>query len=269
MTRTTLHAIAIATLVALPATGGAQHAGHPTLHLNTRWKECSIQLSSSLTQAAWRQFTREAGLVTYFRPVTDARPMGAGNWEVSLLQWDTAIDDHDAAWNDTFVHPDSTHWLTDGTGLKFPGLTVRRGITDRVDVGGYVTQSPNANYGFYGAQVQVALGPIASSEWTTAARMSFTSMFGPSDLDFTIVGADLVASRTYDTRWIAISPYAGVSAHLSASHEKSDVVSLSDERVLGAQAMAGVVAQFSIARVGVEYNAASVRSLSIKVGVAY
>src|SRR5947209_19837513 len=89
-------------------------AGAQKLHVNPRWKECSFQLDPSLTQSAWHQFAREAGLVTYFRSLTDAEPMGRGRVELSLLQWQTGIHDSDAAWNDTFVHPDSTHWLFEG-----------------------------------------------------------------------------------------------------------------------------------------------------------
>src|SRR4026207_104649 len=48
----------------------------PHLHVNSRWDECSIQLDASLTQKAWRQFVQEAGLVAYFRPLIDAKPMG-------------------------------------------------------------------------------------------------------------------------------------------------------------------------------------------------
>ena len=46
--------------------------------------------------------------------------MGRGKFEVSVLQWQTDIDDHDAAWNDTFVHPDSVHWLFEGSGPQVP-----------------------------------------------------------------------------------------------------------------------------------------------------
>src|SRR5574341_450623 len=92
---------AIALAVALFQTlAAAQSRSRPTLHVNPKWDECSFQLDRSLTQSAWRQFTEEAGLVVYFRPLSDARPMGRGNFEVSLLQWETAIDDADAAWND-------------------------------------------------------------------------------------------------------------------------------------------------------------------------
>ena len=75
------------------------------LHVNPRWKECSFQLDSSLTQAAWRRFSREAGLAIYFRSLDDARPVAKGKFEISALQWQTKIDDKASAWNDTFVHP--------------------------------------------------------------------------------------------------------------------------------------------------------------------
>jgi len=246
----------------------AQSHDEPHLHVNPRWKECSFQLAPTLTQSAWHQFTREAGLVTYFRPLADARPMGKGNFDVSVVQWETGIDDADPAWNDTFVHPDSTHWLFEGEGLKFPGLMIRGGVTSTTDVGLYLTKAPGANYGFYGAQVQRSLVSGASRKWAAAARVSFVSMFGPEDVGFTVYGADLMASRTVQlSRWASLSPYAGVSGYLASSHEKSRVVDLSDERVLGAQGMAGVAVQISKARLAAEYSLATVPTFSLKVGV--
>jgi hypothetical protein len=252
--------------------GGGHHAGtgsRPNLHINPRWKECSFQLDASLTQAAWRQFAGEAGVVTYFRPLIDAAPMGAGKFEVSVLQWETGIDDSDAAWNDTFVHRDSTHWLFEGDRLAFPGLTVRAGLTSRTDVGAYLTKSPGANYGFYGAQIQQNLLQDSAKGWSAAARASFVSMYGPEDLDFSVYGVDLVASRKY--AWfsgrVAVAPYVGVSGSLSRAQEKSSVVALRDENVLGALGTIGAVAEISKARIAVEYSAAQVRSLSFKVGV--
>lgn len=252
--------------------GDAQHsagaqAGGPTLHVNPRWKECSFQLDASLTQAAWRQFTGEAGVVTYFRPLSGAEPMGKGRFEVSVLQWETAIDDSDAAWNDTFVHPDSTHWLFEGNSLAFPGLTARMGVSDRTDVGVYVTKALGANYGFYGAQVQHNLAQDADKRWSAAGRVSFVSMYGPEDLEFSVYGMDLVASRRFDVfRRVSISPYAVASASLSRSQEKSAVVDLMDENVLGVQGTVGASARISVATIAVEYAASRVNSFSLKVG---
>jgi hypothetical protein len=254
------------------AQGGHSHSvgghRHPTLHINPKWKECSFQLAPSLTRSAWRQFTREAGLVAYFRPLADARPMGQGHFEVSMLQWKTGIDDHDAAWNDTFVHPDSAHWLFEGDGLAFPGLTARVGVAVNTDVGVYFTKNPGANYGFYGMQVQQSLGESPNRSWAAAARVSFTSKYGPDDLDFRVFGVDVLASRKFAvTRWAAVSPYIGGSSYLAASHEKTSAVDLDDERVVGVQGMVGATVQVSMARLAVEYNVARVNSLSFKVGI--
>jgi hypothetical protein len=257
-------AIAIA-IIETPAAAQAQ--GRPHLHDHGKWKECSIQLSPALTQRAWRQFTQEAGLVAYFRPLADAEPLGKGRFDFSLVQWETAIDDADDAWNDTFVHPDSAHWLFEGSGLKFPGLMVRAGVSASTDVGVYVTKNPNANYGFVGGQLQRRLVGGENRRWSASARASFVTLYGPEDVDLTVYGMDLVASRKLTlNKWANISPYVGVSGYLSTSHEKTAVVALEDEQVTGGQAMAGAVLQLSKARIAAEYNAAKVRTVSLKVG---
>ena len=230
-------AIAVAAML-FPAAAAAQTDGRPRLHVNPRWEECSFQLDPALSQSAWRQFTEEAGLVVAFRPLADALPMGKGHFEISVHQWEVGIDDTDAAWNDTFVHPDSTHWLFDGDRLKFPGLMVRAGITDRTDVSVYATKNPNANYGFFGGQLQRSLVAGSTTDWAASARASFVSMFGPEDLDFSLFSVDLLASRRLAlASWASVSPYAGVSTYLARSHEKTAAVDLDDESVLGAQGM--------------------------------
>jgi hypothetical protein len=271
---TAIRTVAVAAALAvMPAAAFAQHShpgeeAHPELHVNPRWKECSIQLDPSLTQEAWRQFTGEGAVVTYFRPLADAAPLGKGKFEVSILQWKTGIDDHDAAWNDTFVHPDAEHVLFEGSGLKFPGLTIRAGVTDKTDVAVYLTKNPNANYGVFGAQVQRGLFGGGSSGWAGAARVSFMSLYGPEDVDLRVYGLDLVASRRFAlSRRVSISPYAVVTTSLSRSHEKSPVVNLADESVWGAGATVGVAAQISAVRVAVEYGVGRVPSLSLKLGL--
>jgi hypothetical protein len=264
-----LYPAIMAGLAFLPSAATGQDSHPVRLHVNPRWKECSFQLDPSLTQQAWHQFAAEAGLVVYFRPLTSSRPMGAGNWEVSALQWQTGINDADAAWNDTFVHPDSTHWLFEGNGLQFPGLMLRTGLTDRIDVGAYATKNFNANYGFFGGQLQYSLLRDVKADWAASARLSFVSLYGPADLDFAVYGVDLLASRLYSGKWASVSPYAGVSSYLSTAHETAAAVDLADENVLGAQAMVGAVVQISAARIGLEYNFSRVSSRSLKMGFTF
>lgn len=241
------------------------------LHINPKWSECSLQIDPSLTQQAWHEFTEEAGLVAYFRSMNDARPIGVGNYELSLHQWQTAFDDTKSAWNDTFVHPDSAHWLKEGDRLAFPGFTFRTGLTDAIDADIYWTKNPNANYGFAGAQVQYMFYHSDVHHWTASARLNAVSLYGPEDMDLTVYGMEVLASNTYAvySDWVVISPYAGVSAYVSTSHEKTAAVALTDEQIAGMRGSVGAVTQLSMARVAVEYTIARVNSLSFKIGVGF
>lgn len=248
----------------------AQHNGHPKLHVNYEIDDCSFQIDSSLTQGEWRKFTKETGLVAYFRPLIDAKPMGKWNFEIALMQWKTKIDDSEGAWNNTFAHPDSTHWLKQGERLPIPGLCGRIGLTDKIDLGLYFTQNPKANYGLLGCQVQYNFLKDTSKKYSASARVSYNSIFGPKDLSVNIYGIDLVASKEIKLlKKTFISPYAGVSSYLSSTHEKTGKVNLKDENILGAQAMFGVSARIYFARIGLEYNFSNTSTYSFKIGMGF
>jgi hypothetical protein len=262
-----LRIVAAATAIALlSAPSNAQ--SRPKLHVNPRWKQCSIQLDSSLGQSAWHQFTQEAGQVVYFRPLVGAQSMGRGKFEFSVMQWQTNVDDKSSAWNDTFVHPDSTHWLYEGSGLQFPGLALRAGVTSSTDVGAYFTRNFQANYGVYGVQLQQNLVKSGAHDWDVSARASFVSLFGPEDVDLKVYGVDVVTSwKHLKYRKATLVPYAGVSTYLSSSHEKSSLVNLTDEQVIGAMGTVGAALQFSVVRLAAEASVARVSSIAIKIGV--
>lgn len=267
-TKFKLTALVLTTFAMVNTVNFASAHGGPELHINPRWKECSFQLDPSLTQNAWHQFTQEAGSVIYFRPLIDAKPMGVRNFELSVLQWNTGIDETDNAWNDTFVHPDSVHWLIGGPQLQFPGLTLRAGITRKIDAAIYWTVRPGANYGLMGAQVQYNIVNDTVKNWAASARLGFNSIYGPDDMSFAVYGTDFLVSKKFAvTDWASVSPYAGASAYLSHAREKSDVVNLNDEKVFGGQGTVGAVAQISVMRLGVEYNFAKVNTFSYKLGV--
>jgi hypothetical protein len=262
-----LHKRLTATSAVLAAALIQTPAAAQKLHVNPRWEECSFQLDPSLTQSAWHRFAREAGLVVYFRSLDDARPLGKGKFEVSALQWQTKIDDSAPAWNDTFVHPDSTHWLIEGSALMIPGLSLRAGVGGKTDVAVYATKAPGANYGFYGGAVQRNVLGGESSKWNASARTSFIKMYGPEDVDLSVYGADVIVSRTMTlSRWATVSPYVGVSGYLSRAHEKTTHVDLADENVFGTRGAVGAELRVFKARFAAEYNAARVGGMSLKIG---
>ena len=259
-------------ILSLALYGVANYASaqHAHLHVDSKWDECSFQLDPSLTQSEWHQFAAEAGNVVYFRPLADAKPMNPGKFELAILQWNTKIDENDNAWNNTFVHPDSSHWLIDGPELPFPGLTLRAGITSKIDAGIYWSERPGANYGVWGAQVQYNFWNDTTRDFSASTRINFSSLYGPDDLNLDVYGVDLLASKEFKlySNWLSVAPYAMVSPFLSHAHEKTDAVDLNDENLFGLQGAVGAVAKIKFVRLGVEYNFARVNTFSYKVGVA-
>jgi hypothetical protein len=237
-------------------------AAAQTLHVNDRWDNCAIVIAPSLTQEAWHEFIQEVGVVIYFRPLTNAKPLGRGRVEVAAVNWSTRVDDAKPAWNDTFSHPDSTHWLYDGDALPIQGLLVRAGVTSRMDAGLYVTKAPSSNYGMLGGQIQYNLLDDAARSLAAAGRVSAVRLLGPDDVRATVYGADLLVSREVGR----FSPYAVVSGYLSRGHEHTSKVDLKSESVFGVQASAGVAVRIAGVRLGAEYNVARVTGYSFKIG---
>lgn len=257
--------IAFGTLTSLLILASVSTPSAQILHVNDEWEECAFVIDSSLTQEAWHQFAEEAGIVTYLRPLSSAKPLGVGKYEVSILNWGTNINDADDAWNDTFSHPYDTHWLFEGSALFFPGLMFRTGVSEQVGVGVYFTKNVKANYGFFGAQVQYNFANDSTRNMDLAARFSFTSLFGPEDLNFAVYGVDFVASTDVSR----FTPYASVSGHLSRAQETTDKVDLSDENIFGLQGAVGVTSTVSAVQLGAELNVAKVMGYSFKLGFVF
>ena len=252
--------VAQAAAVLLALTAFAPQASAQHLHTNDRWRECALVLDPHLTQGAWRQFAGELGVVTYFRPMASAAPLGRKHFEVGLLDWGSRIDDEDAAWNDTFSHPDATHHLVKGTTLHIPGLMARVGVTDRLDVGTYLTKAIGANYGFVGGQLQYALLHDTARHVAAAGRLSVVRLYGPEDVRASTYGVDLVVSREF----ARFAPYVGVSGYMARARETTPKVDLDDVSVFGAQATVGVSARLSVMRLGAEFSVARVPTTSVK-----
>lgn len=231
------------------------------LHTNDRWTQCAIVLDPSLTPAAWRQFTGELGIVTYFRPLASAKPLGRKHVEVGLLNWGTRINDADPAWNDTFSHPDSTHWLKESSALYIPGVMARAGLTDRLDLGAYFTKAAGSNYGFIGGQVQYNLATESERQVAAAGRVSVVRLFGPEDMQATTYGLDFLLSKELSI----FDPYIGVSGYMARAHETTPKVDLPTETAFGAQATLGATAHLSAVRLGAEYHVAKKSGVSLKV----
>ncbi len=249
------------------------------LHVSDKWDECAMQLDPSLTQGAWHQFTREAGIMAVYNPITSAKPLGKWNFDIGLTQSLYFIDDTDSAWNDTFVHPTSGHWLfgkdsgksdnvtNSHTGslhaLGLPLPLVRMGVTDLVDVGFYYMPAPGSNYGFLGGQVQYNFLNDTEKNLAAAVRLSAGQITGVKDFGLGSYSVDVVASKDISR----FSGYAGLSAYLVRSHETTSAVDLDNENVFGLQGNLGVTALFfSHLKIGAQLTVGALTFPSIVIG---
>ena len=106
MKRTRSPLIALLSLV--PAAALAQK---PILHVDPSLKDCSVIFASELTQSAFQRFVREFGSVSAFKQMSSPTTLGKGGVALGLDQIFFTVDEASDAWNDTFAHPDSTHYL--------------------------------------------------------------------------------------------------------------------------------------------------------------
>src|SRR5262245_59777409 len=129
-----------------PVRAAFAHGADPQLHVGNEYESCYLDLHPELTQSEFRQFAREAGLAARFQQLAPAPTLGVGRLQISLGFTASVIDDSEGAWNNTFSHPESDHWL--GDVQKFPRLILRYGVSDAVDLGAWGTLNPQSNFGF-------------------------------------------------------------------------------------------------------------------------
>ena len=243
--------------------GGIAISHAQELHVNHRFRECSIILDPSLTQDQFHKFTREAAQVLTFKLMSPAEPLGAKKFQVGIDYSSTPIDDADPAWNNTFSHPDEDHYL--GDQITMPKLFARMGVSNRVDVGFYFTQNPNANYGFMGGEVKYALFMESEKPVAMALRTTYATLLGVEDLNFHLLGLDLSASK----RIGRLAPYVGIGANLGRAMETTSKVNLHNETVLTPRGIVGTQLSLSFFTVTAEMDVAAVSTFSLRMGFKF
>lgn len=244
-------------VAAIPA--GTQAA--PVLHVNPNLKECSVQFAPELTQGAFHDFVREFGSVSAYKPMAPPAPLGRGGIELGIQQMYFTVDDAAPKWNDTFYHPEADHWL--GSQQTFPKLGLRVGVSDRVDVGGYFTKNPDANYGWLGFDVRGAVMRQGTKQPVDLmVRGAYTKTLYVDDMDMNTFTADASVGRTF---WNLVQPYVGVGGDIVTASERSDMVALHSETVFVQHAFAGVGLRYWHAALGIEGEVGALNRLEVHV----
>lgn len=221
---------------------------------------CSMVIDPSLTQAQWATFTRQAGAILSFRSLAPAEPLGKLNFTLGVDYSVTPIDQHDPAWINTFAHPDAECPL--GDEIEFPTVRARLGVSRTMDVAGYWTTAPGANYGFVGGEIKYAFLRETPRVPAAAVTTSAAWLTGVPDFNLSVYSVGLLASK----RLGVFTPYVGVRESLSIGTETTSKVSLNDESIFFTQGFIGATYNIWVLGIAAEYDIADVNTFSLVLG---
>jgi hypothetical protein len=221
---------------------------------------CSMVIDPSLTQDQWHTFVEQAGTLIDFKSLAPASPLGKHHFTLGVVYTLTPVNQHDPAWINTFSHPDANCPL--GDQIVMPSLRATWGASDAVDVTGFWTQAPGANYGLAGGAMQYTFLGESAKRPAAAASVAFTSLTGVPDFDFNVMSVGLRASK----RLARFTPYLGVKQGIAVGVEQTQKVDLKQENAPLAMAVVGTT--WSIWKLGVaaEYEIADVNTFALQIG---
>lgn len=241
------------------------------LHVNPELGMCDFDIASNFTQSEWGQLTREAGNALYLNPMAAANTLGRKNWSLFIDYNSFHVDQESGAWNNSFHHPDSVHWLT-GTSerIAVPSVRFQMGLNNKWDAGiMYTSAIPfGANYGFLGFESKYAFLNDTIGGWSAAARLCYTMDANIKDFNIGSAGLDILASKKL---WNVITPYVGVTGIWNHGRELTTEVDLRNEHTFDIRGIAGVNFQWRFVTLGYEFMLGTDKAAnrSLKFGVVF
>ncbi len=262
--RTLLTTAASLALILSASVSLAQSGGSNVYwHIDPGVKTCSMVIDPALTQAQWHTFIKQIGAISSFKSLASAKTLGTMNFRVGFDYAKTPVDQHNPAWINTFTHPDADCPLGDAVG--YPTIRASMGVSDRMDVGGYWTTAPGANYGLIGGEVKYGFLQESARTPAAAVRGSVTVLTGVPDFNVSIYSIDVLASKDI----AMLTPYAGLRTSLVVGTETTSKVDLERESIVIAQGFAGIACSIWKINLAAEYNVSSVNTFALAIGFGF
>ncbi len=244
----------------VPMTHAQSDAGDVYWHIDPGVKSCSMVMDPSLTQVQWHTFTRQAGAMVTFKSLAPATTLGKMNFRVAIDYSSSPVDQHDPAWINTFTHPDADCPL--GDAIRIPTIRAAMGVSDNMDIGGFWTTAPGANYGVVGGELKYAFLQESQRRPAAAVRASVSILTGVPDFNMNIYSVDLMTSK----KLARFAPYVGFRQSLVIGTETTSKVDLDQERLSITQGYAGVAYSIWKLNLAAEYDVSIVNTFALVIG---
>jgi hypothetical protein len=201
------------------------------------------------------------GVIASMKSMASAETLGKNHFSIAFEYQMTPVDQHDAAWINTFSHPDDECPL--GDRIKLPMLRAKFGISGKMDVGVLWTTAPGANYGIIGGELKYAILEETSKRPAGAIRLSYSALTGVPDYNIGMGNIDLLISK----KIAGISLYGGIKESLVIGTETTSKVNLDTKSLLATNGIVGVSYSFWLINTTVEYEISNVNTLSFMIAL--
>jgi len=176
-----------------------------------------IKFDEGLTQAAFKDLSKEAVAVFSYKNLAPAAPLGITGFDAGLESSFVPISTgNNNYWEKAFAHNAPSM-------LPAPKLRIRKGLPMGINIGAMYSSVPGSNIKLYGGEVSYAIleGGVATP--ALGVRGTFTKLTGVDDLDFSTTGIDVSISKGF----VIVTPYAGTGMVYFNSKAKGNLQSLS------------------------------------------
>lgn len=211
---------------------------------------------SSLSQTEFMALSKDLAAATSVKAMEPAATLGMVGFDIS------------ASGTVTKTQAGSAWVKTTGSGLNNldqTKLSVSKGLSGGVDLGGFVSKAMSSNVTATGVQLKYALlqGSVISP--AVALRASHSRMGGVSSMSLSNTAVDVLISKGF----LGLTPYVGFGTVYSSA-KANGVVGLSDASFNQRKSFVGVSFNALLLNLTAEYDrTGDVSSLGLKAGVRF
>jgi hypothetical protein len=210
----------------------------------------------SLNQTEFFELSKDLAAATTHQPMEPAAPLGLTGFDISVA---TSMTNTRAgsAWNT--ATGDSMGQLLQGK------VMATKGLPWGVDVGGFVSKSPNTNVSASGFHVKYALLEGGVALPAVAVRTSYSRLGGVSQMDLNNTAVDVLISKGF----VGLTPYAGVGA-VHSNAKVNGLNNINNESFTQSKSFVGVSMNMLLVNLSAEYaRVGSASTIGVKAGLRY
>lgn len=221
-----------------------------------------IDLTGTLVQSEFKDFSTELGLALSYIPLAPAEPLGGGllpHFDIGVEATSVDIKDKASYWTEAATDIPSM--------LLFPKLHAQLGLpVVPIDIGVVYSKVPDSDIKLTGGEIKWAILKGSTVTPALALRAAYTKLEGVDVLDLDTKSLDVSISKGF----AMLTPYAGIGLVRITSEEKDPSVVLSKEEITETKGFVGMkLSLLPVLNIVAEADFASINMYSFRLNLHF